>query len=172
MNLPGIFSSTFIRKGQATIHLHERVSLTTIMKHKNVNAFLMILTLLLLAVSSIAYSRNRDIKPQKISIEAAKVAPLFQAAKYQDKQGNTLPYRYFEPTTDKASQVPVILHLHGEEEAGTDNVSQLLRTECATIWVEPDHLARNPTYVLAPQIPAGGNWTKEPIYSSTLALLT
>lgn len=98
--------------------------------------------------------------------DAAKLAPLFKAEKFQD-----MPYRYFEPTLAENKKYPVILYLHGETEAGTDNESQITVTDCATNWVAPDYLAMNPTYVIAPQIPVGSDWTSEAVYNNTLALL-
>jgi acyl-CoA synthetase (AMP-forming)/AMP-acid ligase II len=52
-----------------------------------------------------------------------------------------------------------------------DNAAQITRTECATVGAEPDHVAANPAYVLAPQLPRGAEWSAEPAYSNTLALL-
>ena len=132
-----------------------------------------VLTVVFLLATCLACKNNHDHSDNKISHEAAKIAPLFKSATFQDNKGNSLPYRYYEPSlqNDPAAKYPVILYLHGEEEFGTDNEAQLVTTECATIWIEPDHLVRNPTYVLAPQAPRGSDWTSEPVYSCTLALL-
>jgi glyoxylase-like metal-dependent hydrolase (beta-lactamase superfamily II)/poly(3-hydroxybutyrate) depolymerase len=104
---------------------------------------------------------------------AAKVAPLFKAATYRSGSGSTLPYRYFTPSgpVGAAAKRPLVLFLHGEEAGGTDNVAQLTSSEGATIWVEPDHLGKNPTYVLAPQAPRGSDWGREPVYGDALGLL-
>ena len=108
----------------------------------------------------------------KVDAEAAKLAPLFKSATFKNEKGSVLPYRYFEPAANAAgAKYPVILYLHGESEAGTDNNAQLVTTDSATVWVTPDHLAQHPSYVLAPQIPKGKQWTAEPYYSDTLALL-
>jgi glyoxylase-like metal-dependent hydrolase (beta-lactamase superfamily II)/pimeloyl-ACP methyl ester carboxylesterase len=128
---------------------------------------------LLLMIISISCTSKLKETGKKISPEAAKIAPLFKSAKYQDEQGNVLPYRYFEPSSQNNSAIkfPVILYLHGENERGTDNEIQITSTECATIWAEPDHLATNPVYILAPQAPEGSDWTTEPVYSNVLKLL-
>ena len=104
---------------------------------------------------------------------AAAVAPLFRSAVYRSDRGTTLPYRYFAPAPAKAEAAkrPLVLFLHGEEAAGIDNHAQLTSSEGATIWVERDHLAKNPTYVLAPQEPRGADWGKDPVYGDTLGLL-
>ncbi|MCX6259596.1 MAG: prolyl oligopeptidase family serine peptidase, partial [Bacteroidia bacterium] len=131
------------------------------------------LSIFLLVIISFACTSKSKESDKNISPEVAKISPLFKSAKYQDKQGNILPYRYYEPAmqTDSDTRYPVILYLHGEDECGTDNEAQLTTTECATIWVEPDHLAKNPAYVLAPQVPEGSDWSTEPVYGSVLALL-
>jgi glyoxylase-like metal-dependent hydrolase (beta-lactamase superfamily II)/poly(3-hydroxybutyrate) depolymerase len=131
------------------------------------------LSILLLMITSIACKSKLKDSEKNISSEATKIAPLFKSAKYQDGQGNILPYRYFEPSlqNNSGTKYPAILYLHGENEYGTDNQVQITSTECATIWVEPDHLAKNPAYVLAPQVPEGSDWSTEPVYGSVLALL-
>ena len=126
----------------------------------------------MIILTCIACSNVKEKSANNFSAEATKIAPLFKSDNFQDENGYSMPYRYFEPSVSDGSKYPVILYLHGEEEAGTDNEAQVITTECATIWVEPDHLEKNPTYVLAPQIPAGSDWTSEPAYSSTLALLS
>lgn len=104
---------------------------------------------------------------------AAVIAPLFESATHRSGGGSSLPYRYFRPAPAASPDVrrPLVLFLHGEEAAGTDNAAQLLTSEGATIWIEPDHLAKNPTYVLAPQAPPGISWGEEPVYRDTLDLL-
>ncbi len=107
------------------------------------------------------------------SLAASKIAPLFKSAIYNDGSGNVLPYRFFEPSphADLDKKFPVILYLHGENESGTDNEIQLVTTQCATIWAEPDHLAKNPVYVLAPQAPKGSDWKSEPVNSNVISLI-
>jgi glyoxylase-like metal-dependent hydrolase (beta-lactamase superfamily II)/poly(3-hydroxybutyrate) depolymerase len=144
----------------------------TMKKHdfKSLTISLSISLLMLLSIACASKSKDSE---KNISPEAARIAPLFKYAKYQDGKGNVLPYRYFEPAekNDSVTKYPVILYLHGENECGTDNEAQLTTTECATIWAEPDHLAKNPVYVLAPQSPEGSDWSTEPVYGSVLTLL-
>ena len=149
------------------------------MKKSNLKRTLRLLTWLTLSVILLMMSAMSCSEVTKISdidknAEATEIAPLFKSAKYQDDSGIELPYRYFQPTiqSDNSQKYPVILYLHGEDECGTDNETQLVRTECATIWVEPDHLEKNPAYVLAPQVPQGTDWTIEPIYNNVLQLLS
>lgn len=125
------------------------------------------------ATSAVSQSNTQATAQHKGSAEAAKLAPLFKSDSFKGEHGTTLPYRYFEPTTKSpdGGKYPVILYLHGEDEAGTDNNAQITTTESATVWIEPRHLAEHPSYVLAPQIPRGKDWTSDAVYSDTLALL-
>lgn len=136
------------------------------------HGILSLLTLCLI-IAGYACSNTSGEADSKISAEASKIAPLFKSGEFKDDQGNVLPYRYFEPSVQAGDSqtYPVILCLHGEKAAGTDNESQLVTTECATIWAEPDHFEKNPAYILAPQAPAGTDWETEPVYSNVLSLL-
>ena len=127
------------------------------MKKTNLIKLLSLLSFLFISLTCITCAPKQDISGKKVSAEAAKIASLFTSDIFKDDKGNSIPYRFFEPTDtgDEGAKYPAILYLHGEEEAGTDNEAQLTTTECATIWVEPDHLAQNPVFVLAPQAPAG-----------------
>ena len=106
--------------------------------------------------------------------ETPKLATLFKADVLKGEKGTTLPYRYFSPTAKSPDngKYPVILYLHGEQEAGTDNNAQLITTDCATVWVTPAHQAQHPVYVIAPQIAKGKLWTDDAVYANTLALLS
>lgn len=55
------------------------------------------LSILLLLITSYSCTSKSKGHGKPISYEAAKIAPQFKSAKYQDEQGNVLPYRYFEP---------------------------------------------------------------------------
>jgi glyoxylase-like metal-dependent hydrolase (beta-lactamase superfamily II)/predicted esterase len=110
---------------------------------------------------------------QPASPETAKLAAQFKSGEFKGESGSSLRYRYFEPASKGAADAkfPVILYLHGEDEAGTDNNAQLITTDCATVWMEPAHLALHPSYVLAPQIAKGTDWTTNTNYTNTLTLL-
>jgi glyoxylase-like metal-dependent hydrolase (beta-lactamase superfamily II)/poly(3-hydroxybutyrate) depolymerase len=124
-------------------------------------------------LTSFAVAASPALAAAGVVPAAAAVAPLFESATYRSDRGSTLPHRYFAPAAAKAGAVkrPLVLFLHGEEAAGTDNLAQLTSSEGATIWVEKDHLAKNPTYVLAPQAPKGADWGKDPVYGDALGLL-
>lgn len=131
------------------------------------------LPILIFLAAGLVYAFKPANSLKNSSLAASEIAPLFKSGKYEDASGNVLRYRFFEPSPAAKSdkKLPVILYLHGESECGTDNEIQLVATECATIWVEPDHLAKNPVYVLAPQIPKGSDWKTKAVYSNVLFLL-
>ena len=143
------------------------------MKKNYLQHLRIILPVLALLMSGSVFALNPANSVTSLSLAALKIAPQFKSAKYKDGSGNVLLYRFFEPANknNQGKKLPVILYLHGENESGTDNELQLVTTECATIWAEPDHLAKNPVYVLAPQAPKGSNWKSDPIYSNVLSLL-
>ena len=122
-------------------------------------------------LAAVVLTASPALAAARVVPAAAAVAPLFEPAAYRSASGSTLPYRYFAPVAARGVRVPLVLFLHGEEAEGADNLAQLTSSEGATIWVEKDHLARNPTYVLAPQAPKGAGWGSEPVYSDTLGLL-
>jgi glyoxylase-like metal-dependent hydrolase (beta-lactamase superfamily II)/predicted esterase len=126
-----------------------------------------------MALTALALASSPALAAAGVVPAAAALAPLFESASYRSDRGSTLPYRFFAPPAAKAGAAkrPLVLFLHGEEAAGVDNLAQLTSSEGATIWVEKDHLAKNPTYVLAPQAPKGADWGKDPVYDDTLGLL-
>jgi glyoxylase-like metal-dependent hydrolase (beta-lactamase superfamily II)/poly(3-hydroxybutyrate) depolymerase/quercetin dioxygenase-like cupin family protein len=129
--------------------------------------------LAVLAVLAWPEVASPEVASAKVVAAAARVEPLFKSATYRSGSGSTLPYRYFAPAAQagEGARCPLVLFLHGDEAAGTDDAAQILSSEGATIWVEPDHLAKNPTYVLAPQAPRGTDWGREPVYGDTLGML-
>jgi glyoxylase-like metal-dependent hydrolase (beta-lactamase superfamily II)/poly(3-hydroxybutyrate) depolymerase len=123
-------------------------------------------------LATLALAASPALAAPRVVPAAAAVAPLFRAAVYRSDGGSTLPYRYFAPAVAAGgAKLPLILFLHGEEAAGADGLAPLTSSEGATIWVEKDHLANNPTYVIAPQAPKGTDWGKDPVYGDTLGLL-
>lgn len=99
----------------------------------------------------------------------------FQKLTYEDKSGNTMDYRLFEPKKEDNKKYPLVLFLHGSGERGSDNELQLRGNEGALVWADPEQQEKNPAYVLAPQVKAQEEltvyWTEEPNYSTMFNLL-
>ncbi|XAW90349.1 prolyl oligopeptidase family serine peptidase [Vibrio sp. CDRSL-10 TSBA] len=95
-----------------------------------------------------------------VAITALCSAPAFaawQAEHYDDGQF-TLPYQLYTP--QQHGQLPLIIHLHGSGEAGTDNQAQMYQ---GTNWgpqyfASAENQAIQPSYVLAPQTPGPMRW--------------
>jgi glyoxylase-like metal-dependent hydrolase (beta-lactamase superfamily II)/predicted esterase len=132
---------------------------------KKISLILVLIAFVMLEMPSPAVSG-------KSGMAGAAPVTSFKSGTYKG-DGITLPYRFFDPANpkDAGKKYPMILFLHGEDERGTDNTKQLTGTKGATIWIEPDHLQLHPVYVLAPQIPLGSDWTREPVYQATKNLL-
>ncbi|MEE6282313.1 alpha/beta hydrolase-fold protein [Georgenia sp. MJ170] len=81
----------------------------------------------------------------------------FAAGSYTGSSGATLNYRLFAPSgieeDDGASQVPLVVFLHGGGEVGEDNVAQLTANQGAVAFAAPQWQGGHPAYVLAPQLP-------------------
>lgn len=92
---------------------------------------------------------------------------FFHRLQYHDDSGNVLPYQimYPDPARDEKKPVdaattgaryPLVIFLHGSEERGNDNVSQMVNGVHAFCekWVREKH----PHYLLVPQCPTDVRW--------------
>lgn len=85
----------------------------------------------------------------------------------------TLPYRLFVPQKlEPGKQYPLVLFLHGGGERGSDNISQVIASDGAVVWVR-DQLedAGEACFVLAPQSPAGEmGWQEKHLLAVSAAM--
>lgn len=75
--------------------------------------------------------------------------------------GFTLPYQLYTPTTETSGKkLPLIIHLHGSGEAGTENQKQMMvgTRNGPQYFVLPEHQKMQAAYVLAPQTPVEIRW--------------
>ena len=82
------------------------------------------------------------------------VFDIYEARSFTSSEGDTLPYRLFAPpdyNSDK--QYPVILFHHGGGATGSDNRLNL-EGACVREWIRPEVQAKNPCFIVAPQIPS------------------
>ena len=75
---------------------------------------------------------------------------------YDDGFGNTLPYRLFLPAgfNDPGAEFPLVMHLHGAGERGTNNTSQLAFIGGLIDETQSDH----PSILVVPQAPPNSRW--------------
>ena len=90
----------------------------------------------------------------------------FEARTYISTGGERLQYRLFRPPNyDPGKTYPVVVFLHGASGRGSDNLSQLTgsRSVGAGYWTAPARQARNPAFVLAPQVDPqfSDNWVRQ-----------
>jgi len=120
------------------------------------NAFIS-LALLSLPIVSIAQA------PRPADRGAPTTAPASQPGAYEarvfkDAGDKTLLYRLLKPAKyDPDIKYPLVLFLHGAGERGADNRAQLIHG--APVLSRPEMMARYPSFVVAPQCPAGGKWS-------------
>ena len=80
---------------------------------------------------------------------------------YVSPSGETLFYRLFVPNvSDPDSQYPLVMFLHGGQGAGTDNVSQISRSNWSGshVWIQLDSQTKQAAFVVAPQLPGLDRW--------------
>ncbi len=116
-----------------------------------------LLSLLLLA----AFAYSAAAQPQSVVDQFEQRQHTFE--------GFTLPYRLFVPAGYDGSQAyPAVVAFHGSGERGTDNVRHIAVHRLATAWADPANQARNPAFVVAPQLPTTLRWTADaPVASSS-----
>ncbi len=72
---------------------------------------------------------------------------------FKSSAGGTLPYRLFIPKNyDADKKYPIVLFHHGGGGAGNDN-RRHLGSACIREWIRPEMQAKNPCFIVAPQIP-------------------
>ena len=82
---------------------------------------------------------------------------LFEKKTFTSLDGQTLPYRILYPENyDPNQKYPLVLFLHGAGERGNENEKQL--THGAKTFLTPEHRAKFPCIVIAPQCPAESYW--------------
>lgn len=73
------------------------------------------------------------------------------------KNGLRLPYRWSEPSRPRAEKDhTLVVYLHGPEDAGDDNLSQLAHLPQ---YLKNMALDGRPVYFIAPQLPKGERWS-------------
>ena len=85
--------------------------------------------------------------------------------------GFVLPYQLYVPTTATPGSLPLIIHLHGTGEAGTDNGRQMLAGTRygPQYFTLSEHQQVQAAYVLAPQTPVDIRWASTGIPEYDLA---
>src|SRR6185295_13031503 len=87
----------------------------------------------------------------------------FVARTYTDTNG-TIPYRLFIPANyTTSSNYPIVLYLHGAGERGNDNSFQLVGETAQLVFAQETNQAIRPSFMVAPQCPAGADWTNNNI---------
>jgi predicted peptidase len=82
---------------------------------------------------------------------------LYEAKKYDDAKGQSLPYRLLKPEAIEAGKdYPLVLLLHGAGERGTDNALQLVHG--AGAFAKPENRQMYPCFVVVPQCPPDCKW--------------
>jgi predicted peptidase len=87
----------------------------------------------------------------------------FLARSYHSPGGETMQYRFFVPPGyDAAKKYPIVLWLHGANGRGSDNLQQILGGNFlgTHVWTAPEIQAKDPVFVLAPQVENTKTWSR------------
>lgn len=77
----------------------------------------------------------------------------YEARVFTSSQGDKIQYRLFIPRDyDPDTQYPLVLFHHGGGGAGNDN-RRNLEGPCPLEWAGPERQAKNPCFIVTPQIP-------------------
>jgi predicted peptidase len=85
----------------------------------------------------------------------------FEARIFKDSSGVEMPYRLFiPPNYDPSASYPIIVYLHGAKGCGNDNLKQISggNTNGTHVWITNENQAKNPAFVVAPQLPVDSYW--------------
>ena len=92
----------------------------------------------------------------------------FEDLTFHDAQtGIDMPYRMYAPELKEGEKAGLVLFFHGGAEMGDDNYMQILRTQGAVMWAEPQQQERFKCFVLSPQYPfPEHNWIDPDTYEA------
>ena len=85
-----------------------------------------------------------------------------------------MQYRLFVPPGyDAAKKYPIVLWLHGANGRGSDNLLQISGGNylCTHIWTAPEIQAKDPAFVLAPQVENTKTWSRPHVNTGAPASL-
>jgi poly(3-hydroxybutyrate) depolymerase len=97
-------------------------------------------------------------------------ADRYEARSFTSSEGDTLPYRLFVPAEyDPQKEYPLVLFHHGGGGTGNDNRRNL---EGALVkeWILPEVQAKNPSFIVVPQIPGKESKTSESLEAALDAM--
>ena len=82
---------------------------------------------------------------------------IYEAREFTSMRGDTINYRLFIPYGYNPNRsYPLILFHHGAGGRGNDNIKNL-EGPCPLEWATPERQAKNPAFIVAPQIPFNPN---------------
>jgi predicted peptidase len=108
---------------------------------------------LLLLEALVGQVGGKHITPQVVGLFEEREFPVAQ----QSGPPRQVSYRLFRPLVEEGVRYPLIVWLHGEGEAGTDNVGQLSWLG-SLIFLPPRERDRYPFFLLAVQRPRDWGW--------------
>lgn len=122
-----------------------------------------------LGTGNIAFAADAD-ENCIVKIEASSRSDL--AKRFKAGKAAGVEYCAYNPHRYKSGlkgKLPLIVFLHGEDGIG-ENGTQLTANDGATFYISDEQIAKNPTYLIAPQCP-GKNWTDPEVVTAVKAMI-
>ncbi len=101
-----------------------------------------------------------------------KMAELFEAGIYVNKQNDTLKYRLLKPKDyDGNKEYPLVVNLHHGGGMGSDNLIQLDAADPSKLLSTPENREKYPAFILVPQCPKNSSFRVLPEHQGIAGLI-
>lgn len=127
-----------------------------IKKHATLSLFTFLFFWILLPAQSNSEAIKRHRNAAK---NIAKVAKVFDAETYINKDSDTLRYRLLKPKNyNPKKKYPIVICLSGSGGRAYDNIKQLAACWPAQILAKPENREKHPCFLFVPQCNPGQSW--------------
>lgn len=171
--IPVLFIVNFLSELKA---LEPEGSTSTL--QRSLNGFLALSAVIALVfILFYGHSINREMtdlsnKRKSLTQNEKWAAQPYEARTFVGRNGNKLPYLLLKPQNyDPSKKYPLVVHLHGGDGRGTDNVKQIYYGVFSHLLLNYGNRAKYPSFIFVPQCPKNATWGGAPYMPSMDALV-
>jgi predicted peptidase len=122
-------------------------------------SFFLVSTILLAQTPTgrVKVSEAHRVSAKKLRRSLEAIGDRFKAHTFIGRDGRSMPYRLFSPSTVAGRTYPLVVFLHGSGGIGTDNNRQFTGGNLigSRVWALDSNQERRPVFVIAPQSDEG-----------------